>query len=61
MDDGKKGMSGMEGDGDEWDAGQRKFFLLMFRFQKAGSSKFSAFRLWLRTDRRLMPWLYWLL
>ena len=41
------------------DAGWRNFFLLMFRFQKAGSSKFSAARLWLRTDRRLMPWRYW--
>ena len=50
-------MAGGEG---EWrDAGWRKFFLLMFRFQKAGSSKFSAGRLWLRTDRRLMPWRYW--
>ncbi len=27
------------------DAGRRKFFLRMFRFQKAGSSKFSAARL----------------
>ena len=43
------------------DAGWRNFFLLMFRFQKAGSSKFSASRFWLRTDRRLMPWRFWLL
>ena len=41
------------------DAGRRTVFLRMFRFQKAGSSKFSAVRLWQRTDRRLMPWRYW--
>ncbi len=45
-----------------WDAGRRteKFFPGMFRFQKAGSSKFSAGRFWLRTDRRLMPWRFWM-
>lgn len=45
---------GREGNGFP-DAGRGNFFLLMFRFRKAGSSKLSAARLWMRTDRRLIP------
>ncbi len=49
---------------DEWGLGKgrwrEQFFLRMFRFQKAGSSKLSAPGLWQRTDRRLMPWRYWM-
>ena len=38
-----------------------KLFLLVFRLRKAGSSKSSASRQRLRTDRRLMPWRYLML
>ena len=41
---------------DDPDAGQRNFFLFLFRFRTVRNSKFSASGLWKRTDRCLMPW-----
>ena len=41
------------------DAGKRHFFLFLFRLRTVRTSKFSASRLWLRTDRCLMPWRFW--
>ncbi len=41
------------------DAMRRNFFLFLFRFRTVRNSKFSASRLWLRTDRCLMPWRFW--
>ena len=43
------------------DAGQSIFFLFLFRLRTVRTSKFSASRLWRRTDRCLMPWRYFML
>ena len=43
------------------DAGKRNFFLFLFRLRTVRNSKFSASRLWQRTDRCLMPWRYGML
>ncbi len=40
------------------DAGRRNFFLFLFRLRTVRTSKFSALRLWQRTDRCLIPWHY---
>ncbi len=41
------------------DAGRRNGFLFLFRLRTVRTSKFSASRLWQRTDRCLMPWRFW--
>ena len=37
---------------------EETFFLFLFRLRTVRNSKFSASRLWQRTDRCLMPWRY---
>ncbi len=43
------------------DARRRNFFLFLFRLRTVRNSKFSASRLWQRTDRCLMPWRFGML